>query len=200
MPGPIVAAGCRLEVLERLRDDPAGQPAPAAVQHRDAAGRHKRDRQAVGREHEERHGSSRRDDARRPAGARRRVPRSRRRSPAGRPTRGRRCRAPASPSRCARVEPGAAPAARGSRLVWSSSVRMPRLSDSYGPSLTPPARVEKTTCAPGRSTSITEHLQRVAQLFVAARDLAVELGTQRLGQRPAERGRLDARGDQVVRP
>ena len=94
------------------------------------------------------------------------------------------------------------PAARGSRprASWSSSVRMPRLSDSYGPSLTPPvARGEDDLAARQRDADHRATSERVAQLVVAPVDLAVELGPQRLRQRAAERGPgLDARGDQVV--
>ena len=89
----------------------------------------------------------------------------------------------------------ATPAARPARRRFSvtrsgsSSVRMPRLSDSYGPSLTPPWRVEKIARAPAASSCRSpRQLQRGLELVLAARDEPVELAPQRLLERAAERG------------
>ena len=140
MLGPSTAEGGSGNCSSAALHDPGREPLPAAVEHRHALLGHERKRQAVRRQHEQREaalGCQVAVDLRQ-LGAGMGVAAVRR---AARATRGSRCRAPASPwpsapGRC----PAPRPAACGSptTLAGSSSVRMPRLSDSYGPSLTPP--------------------------------------------------------------
>ena len=52
-PGPTAAAGVASKRVERLLDDPAGERAPAAVEHRRPLAVRERDREAVGHEHEQ---------------------------------------------------------------------------------------------------------------------------------------------------
>ena len=71
----------------------------------------------------------------------------------------------------------------------SSPVRRPRFSDSNGPSLTPPRRVEKTTSygpappsrRPERSCPLDE-LPRSCELRLPAVELAVQLPASQLGE------------------
>ena len=81
----------------------------------------------------------------------------------GRPNRRCRCRAPASPSRRGRgpARRCAASRARFSRHpLRASSVSTPRLSESYGASLTPPLAGGERHPAPGRATSKVISLMR----------------------------------------
>ena len=76
----------------------------------------------------------------------------------------------------------------------SSSVRIPRFSDSKGPSLTPPRRDENTTRygsrAPLRRSWGLDQLPRGGELRVAAVELAVHLAAQDLLEDGPDLGRL----------
>src|SRR5215210_806351 len=78
--------------------------------------------------------------------------------------------------------------------LGSSAVRRPRFSDSYGPSLTPPVRVEKTTSyGPGasqRRSSGTDQLPGGGGLGVAPVELAVQLPAAELREHLPHPGRL----------
>ena len=153
MPGPIAAAtgrspGARSASSARSTI-PRRDAAPAAVDHRDRARRRERQRDAVGDQHERRQVRGGGRPARPPARAPRRA-RARSRTcdvgavhlPAHRdPCRHRGRVPPASSARLRRTRAG------------SSSVRIPRLSDSYGPSLAPPSRVLKAARAPASGAS-----------------------------------------------
>ena len=141
--------------LGALGEDPGGEPAPAAVQHRHSAGARESDRQAVGDEDERRQAGLGDDvavDLGRSAlpgvGERARLLRAGVEGELGavdlRPI-----------GTCA----GSRPSAAASRWRFSttasssSSVRTPRLRLSNGGSLTPPRRVAKAARAPPRSAS-----------------------------------------------
>ena len=65
------------------------------------------------------------------------------------------------------------------------------MSDSYGPSLTPPARVEKTTVyGPALSTESTDQLSRRRELGLAPVELTVELAAPQLREDLADLRRL----------
>ena len=133
-----------VEPRDRIREDPARQPAPAAVHHRDPVVARERDRQAVGDDHEQREVVASGDVAvhllELAVGG---VSHSLTSVPWT-----------CQPIAIERV-PMPAASASSSRLrstrSRSSSVRMPRFSDSYGPSLTPPLRVENADLGAGQA-------------------------------------------------
>ena len=143
-----------------LPDAPSRRSRPQARASRSGSSRRPGPResygQAVGDEDERREAFRRRSPSRRRAAGRHRRRGATLTARSARPGARRRRRAPACRRR-SRPDPPRSPrtSPRGSRgrVAESSSVRRPRLSESNGPELMPPARVVNAARAPGSSAS-----------------------------------------------